>query len=39
MGGCQNDGPLLGPLNTRFRILLRAQKGTLMLTTTHMDLA
>ena len=27
MGGLQNDGPLLGPLNTRRRILLRTQKG------------
>ena len=27
MGGCQNYGPLLGPLNTRGRILPRTQKG------------
>ena len=35
MGGCQNNGPLLGPLNTRCRIILRTQKGTIILTTTH----
>ena len=33
MGSCQNSGPLLGPLNTRFRIILRAQKETIILTT------
>ena len=26
MGGCQNSGPFLGPLNTRCRIVLRTQK-------------
>ena len=31
----QNYGPLLGPLNTRCRIILRTQKGTIILTTTH----
>ena len=36
MGGCQNYGPLLGPLNTRCRIILRTQKGTIILTTTYM---
>ena len=36
MGGCQNYGPLLGPLNTRCRIVLRTQKGTIILITTHM---
>ena len=36
MGGCQNCGPLLGPRNTRCRILLRIQKGTIILTITHM---
>ena len=35
MGGCQNYGPLLGPLNIRCRIILRTQKGTVVLTTTH----
>ena len=34
MGGCQNYGPLLGPLNTRCRIILRTQKGTIIWTTT-----
>ena len=37
MGGCQNYGPLLGPMNTRCRIILRTQKGTRILTTTHID--
>ena len=36
MGGCQNYGPLLGPLNTN-PIVLRTQKGTIILTTTHMS--
>ena len=27
MGGCQNHGPLLGPLNTRGRTILRTPKG------------
>ena len=36
MGGCQNYGPLSGPLNTRCRTILRTQKGTIILTTTHM---
>ena len=35
MGGCQNCGPLMGLLNTRCRIILRTQKGTIILTTTH----
>ena len=35
MGGCQNDGPLLGPLNTRCRMIFRIQKGTIILTITH----
>ena len=34
MGGCQNYGLFLGPLNTRCRIILRTQKGTIILTTT-----
>ena len=34
-GGCQNEGPFLGTLNIRCRIILRAQTGTLILTTTH----
>ena len=36
MGGCQNYGPLLGPVNTRCRIILRTQKGSIKLTTAHM---
>ena len=36
-GGCQNYGPLLGSLNTRSLIVLRTQKGTIVLTTTHMS--
>ena len=28
MGGCQNNGPLLGPLNTRCRIILSKGSGT-----------
>ena len=36
MGGCQNYGPLLGPPNTRCRIILRALTGSIVLTTTHM---
>ena len=36
MGSCQNYGPFLGTLNNRCRTILRTQKGTLILTTTHM---
>ena len=32
MGGCQND------INIRCRIIIRTQKGTLILTTTHIDI-
>ena len=35
MGGCQNYGPLLGPLNNMCRIILRTHQGTIILTTTH----
>ena len=28
MGGCQNYGPLLAPVNTWCRIILRTRKGT-----------
>ena len=35
MGSCQNYGPFLGTLNIRCRIILRTQKGTIILTTTH----
>ena len=34
MGSCQNKGPFLGALN-RCRIIIGTQKGTLILTTTH----
>ena len=36
MGGCLNYGPLLGPLNTRWRITRRTSKGTIILTTAYM---
>ena len=32
----QNCGPFLGTLNIRCRIILRTQKGTIILTTTRM---
>ena len=35
MGGCQNYGPFLGTLNNRCRIIIGTQKGTIVLTTTH----
>ena len=35
MGGCQNYGPFSGTLNIRCRIRIGIQKGTLILTTTH----
>ena len=35
MVGHQKYGPLLGPSNTRCRNILRTQKGTISLTTTH----
>ena len=38
MGSCQNYGPFLRTLNIRCRIIIRSQKGTLILTTTHMAL-
>ena len=38
MGGCQNYGPFLGTLNIRCRIIIGTQKGTIILTTTHMEL-
>ena len=36
MGGCQNYGPFLGTLNIRCRKMIWIQKGTIILTTTHM---
>ena len=35
LGGCQNYDPSLGTLNIRCRILIGIQKGTIILTTTH----
>ena len=37
MGGCQNHGPFLGTQNIRGRIIIGIQKGTIILTTTHMS--
>ena len=35
VGSCQNYGPFLGTLNSRCRIILGTQTGTLILTATH----
>ena len=35
LGGCQNDGPFLGTLNIRGRIIIGTPRGTIILTTTH----
>ena len=35
MGGCQNYCPFLGTLDIRCRIMIGIQKGTIILTTTH----
>ena len=35
VGGCQNYGPILGTLSNRCRIITGTQKGTIILTTTH----
>ena len=37
MGGCQNYGPFLGTLNIRGRIIVGIQKGTIILTTNHIE--
>ena len=37
MGGCQNYGTLLGTLNIRCRSIIGIQKGTILLTTTHVN--
>ena len=37
MGVDQNSGPFLGTLNNRCRIIIGTQKGTIILTTTHMQ--
>ena len=36
MRGCQNHGPFLGTLKIRCRLIIGIQKGTIILTTTHM---
>ena len=36
VGGCQNYGPFLGPYYNTAPIIYGTQKGTLILTTTHM---
>ena len=38
MGGCQNCGPFMGTLNIRGHIIIGTQKGTIILTTTHMSI-
>ena len=35
VGGCQNYGPFLGPLNTRCCIISRTPRGTIILITIH----
>ena len=35
LGGCQNYGPFLGPYYNMALIIYGTQKGTLILTTTH----
>ena len=35
MGGYQNYGPFLGTLNIRCRTIIGTQKGTIILTTSH----
>ena len=37
VGGCQNYGSFLGTLNNRCRITIGTPKGTIILTTTHVD--
>ena len=38
MSGCQNYGPFLGTRNNRCGIIIGTQKGTIILTTTHIGL-
>ena len=38
MDGCQNYDPFLGTLNIRCRIITGIQKGTIILTTTHIGI-
>ena len=35
MGGCQNYVSVSGPLNTRCRMIISSQKGTIILKTTY----
>ena len=37
MGGCHNYGPFLDTPNIRCRIIVGIQKGTIILTTTHIE--
>ena len=39
MGDCQNYDPFWGTLNIRCRIIIGIQKGTIILTSTHMDMS
>ena len=38
MGGCQNDGPFLGPYYTTAPNIKGIRKGTIILTTTHIGI-
>ena len=38
LGGCQNYDPFLGTLNIRCRIIMGIQKGTIILTTTRLEI-
>ena len=38
MGGCQNHDPFLSTLTTSCRIIAGMQKGTIILTTSHMEI-
>ena len=37
LGSCQNYGPFWGTVNNRCRIIKGTQKGTIILTTTHLQ--
>ena len=37
MGGCQKNGPFLGTLNIRCRIIIGIKKGAIILKTTRMS--
>ena len=39
MGGCQNYSPFLGTLHIGCRIIMGTQKGTIILTTTHINIS